>query len=595
MKITLRRRKHIGTYAPPWMIVTATCVLLITVLVLAIHNLDREKRYMAQILSEKGAALIRAFEAGARTGMMGMMWGGNQVQNLIEQTARQPDILYLVVTDKTGLVLSDSRPSMIGRRFIDPAALAALNPGQKEKWRLRDYGDRQRSFEVYRYFHPLTSEEIENCGPRMMGNMRNDWCFSSGRSGNEQMIFVGLDVDPFESARREDIKNTVVVSSVLLLLGCGGLFSIFLAQRYRSTRRILQDTTAFADEVVTNLPVGLVATDKHGNIVVFNETAGKITGLKVDDVLGKKSEEVLTSELCGLKPFLEQKETILEREMECAFSDHKLIPVSISAAPIHNEEGNFVGKVIIMKDLGEVRTLQQEVQRREKLAALGSLAAGIAHEIRNPLSSIKGMASFFRNKFPEGSEEQEAASVMAKEADRLNRVISELLEFARPSKLNLKPTDIDEVLEHSLRLIEQDARAKRISINLSKARNLPSALLDPDRLSQCFLNLYINGIQAMEKGGILSVRSSLDSRKLITVEIEDTGQGIDEADLEKIFDPYFTTKPSGTGLGLAIVHKIIEAHDGIIKVRSVPGKGTVFTISIPVRSGGNDVEGYSDS
>ena len=177
---------------------------------------------------------------------------------------------------------------------------------------------------------------------------------------------------------------------------------------------------------------------------------------------------------------------------------------------------------------------------------------------------------------------------MIREVDRLNRVVSRFLEFARPSDLKRRPTDVNKLLTHSIRLIEQDAAAKDIRIDLLKGTSIPSVSLDPDRFSQCLLNLYLNAIQAMGPGGLLSVKSSCAEDGNIEIEIRDTGEGIRPEDLDRIFDPYFTKKSSGTGLGLAIVHKIIEAHRAGIRVRSTPGKGTVFTIFIPVRSDRNE-------
>jgi two-component system sensor histidine kinase HydH len=283
----------------------------------------------------------------------------------------------------------------------------------------------------------------------------------------------------------------------------------------------------------------------------------------------------------------------LEEEMECAFGDDKPVPLSVSASKIVNEEGDFVGTIVILRDLGEVRSLQEEIRRKEKLAAVGSLAAGIAHEIRNPLSSIKGLATYFGNKFAETDEDKESAGVMVREVDRLNRVISELLEFARPSELKLKQANINELLEHSIRLVQQDAKSNNIELNFSATDNLPSVLLDPDRFSQALLNLHLNAIQAMHEGGVLSVKSTLGEEGEIKIEIADTGRGIPPEDLNKIFDPYFTTKTKGTGLGLAIVHKIVETHGGDIKIRSIPEKGTVFTISIPVD--GDDLSERGDN
>jgi two-component system sensor histidine kinase HydH len=567
-------------------------ILLIIVVILAVQNINREKRYMSQILREKGAALIKAFEAGAHTGMMGMMWGGDQVQRLIEETARQPDILYLAVTDQDGVVQAHNDRNRIGTQFLDGVTMKALHPETKEQWRLTDNADRQRVFELYRYFRPLSNAGI-GMRERMASMMRrrgmmmgqgNEWWLRSKRSDSDLIIFVGLDVEPFEDARREDIRNTIIISAILLLLGVGGFLSVIYAQNYRLTRRSLQDTSAFADEVVTNLPVGLIATDRNGNIAFFNAAAEKITGIKFDDARGKGASEALPDHWCGLEDNLMQGQPILEQEMECSFSNRKTVPLSVSASRIVNEDGEFVGNIIILRDLGEVRRLQEEVRRKEKLAALGRLAGGVAHEIRNPLSSIKGLATYFGSKFAEESEDKESANVMVREVDRLNRVVSELLELARPSELKLKHADINELLAHSVRLVQQDAQAKNIEINLSTSDDVPLIQVDSDRLSQCLLNIYLNAIQAMGEGGILSVKSLLRKNGTVKVEIGDTGKGISPNDLKKVFDPYFTTKPSGTGLGLAIVHKIIEAHQGNIKVESTPGKGTVFSIVLPIRA-----------
>jgi two-component system sensor histidine kinase HydH len=608
MRIKSSKRGRIGTYVSPWMIVGAAVILLIVVLVLAVRNINREKHYMAQILSEKGAALIKAFEAGARTGMMDMMWGGDQVQNLLEETARQPDILYLAVTDRNGIILADSDKDKIGQRFHNGISTESLKPSTHEQWRLTALGNGQRAFEVYRYFQPLANHDPQKfrrrfgggMGGQMMRGRRGDWCFPSGneatvQGGTDKIIFVGLDVKPFEEARKEDIRNTVIISSVLLLLGFGGFLSLYLAENYRSTKRVLQDTSAFADEVVTSLPVGLIATGRDGKIAFFNETAERITGVRLNDARGRDPNEVLPAHWCGLRDWLDQGRTIMEEEMECTFGDNKPVPLSVSASKIVNEEGDFVGNILILRDLGEVRSLQEEIRRKEKLAAVGSLAAGIAHEIRNPLSSIKGVATYFGNRFAETVEDKELAGVMVREVDRLNRVISELLEFARPSELKLKPTNINELLEHSVRLIQQDAKSNNIEIDLSVGDDLPSVLLDPDRFSQALLNLYLNGIQAMDEGGMLSVKSTHGKNGEIKVEITDTGKGIDLDDVNKVFDPYFTTKSKGTGLGLAIVHKIVEAHHGEIKIRSTPGKGTVFTLLIPLKPNKKSERGEHES
>jgi two-component system, NtrC family, sensor histidine kinase HydH len=330
--------------------------------------------------------------------------------------------------------------------------------------------------------------------------------------------------------------------------------------------------------VVAHLPVGLIATDHRGRITFFNPAAAAIAGLSFAEVKGRPSDSILPLPLCGLKGELDSGRTISEREIECVFSGGRPVPLSVSATRIINEAGGFVGQMLILRDLGEVRRLQDEIRRQEKLAALGGLAAGVAHEIRNPLSSIKGLATYFAGQFEDGSEPRQAAGVMVQEVDRLNRVISELLDFARPTDLSRGVTELPPLIDRSIQLIQQEAANQDIRIQLQIADDLCPVLVDADRIAQCLLNIYLNAIQAMEEGGTLTVRCHMGSNRQVHLAISDTGPGIAADHLSMIFDPYFTTKNKGTGLGLAIVHKIAEAHEARLKVESTPGAGATFTL-----------------
>jgi two-component system sensor histidine kinase HydH len=588
MRHDTSRPNRIGLNISPWVIIGSVGILLVVAVVLAYQNYSREKKYMSQILSEKGAAVIQAVEAGARTGMMGMMWGARQIQTLIDETAQLSDILYITVVDKEGFILASSHHDLIGTR-MDPG-LPQIHPDSSEtvNWRMKSIDSRQEVFEVYRYFRPITDQA--NWMSRRMGRMMpghgmgmdNDWCFLGTSAGKDTIMMVGLDPRPFVDARQEDVRNTVIISGVLVILGMAGFISLFWLQNYRSARRSLQDTSAVADQVVASLPVGLIAMDKNGNIAFFNTAAECITGLDLSRARGEAPDAVLPYDFRAVKASLDRGETIVEKEMACEFVEGTVVPVSVSASEIINEEGHFVGQLLIIRDLGEVRRLQDEIRRKEKLAAIGGLAAGVAHEIRNPLSSIKGIASYYRDKFEDGSEDKQMAGIMIEEVDRLNRVISELLEFTRPAQLKPKPVDINQLVEHSTRLIQQEAAAKNIQVELHPGSGTAEASVDPDRLTQCFLNVYLNALQAMENSGKLTITTAIRNKTHVIIDIKDTGPGISADDVDKIFDPYFTTKPKGTGLGLAIVHKIIDAHQGQIKVRSTPGRGTVFSIVLPV-------------
>lgn len=586
-----QRNPRAGMQTSPWIILGSTFILLVVVIVLAIQNTHREKQSMTNILRAKGAALIRAVEAGARTGMMGMMWGGQQIQLLLEETGRLPDVTYMAVVDEKGNIVAHSDPSKVNTPFRSGRKkLIHLGPDLQENWELVDLGDNGRVFEVHRHFKPLFRSPGRE-GGHMRGMMRwhrnppvspDDWFIPEKRQ--QLLIVAGLGVAPFEQAIQGEIRTTVMMSVILLLLGFGGFVSLFWMNSYHAAKRTLQDTSAFADEVVAHLPVGLIATDREGNITFFNDTAERITGLSAAAAANKKPDALLPAQLCGLKQVTQNGRAITEKEMECTFSSGRVVPLSVSATRIINAVGELVGHVLILRDLGEVHRLQDEIRRQEKLAAIGGLAAGVAHEIRNPLSSIKGLATFFGEQFEDGSEAKDAAAVMVNEVDRLNRVITELLDFSKPTDLKRQATDLEPLLTRSLRLIQQDTLNRGIKVDVTIGEDICQVHVDPDRLTQCLLNLYLNAIQAMPEGGTMSLTCTADAQNHVLIRIEDTGYGIAAQDLSQIFNPYFTTKGKGTGLGLAVVHKIVEAHHARIMVESVPGKGSTFILQIPCHS-----------
>lgn len=575
----------------PWILVGSVVILLVTVLVLAIQSYNREEHFISQVLIEKGSALIKTVEAGARTGMMRMSWGNDHIQALIEESAQVPEVLYITMIDSQGRIVAASDPARVGTTVDRGPWPKADDPPARVRWQMVTSADGRRAFEVYKRFVPISPRRgmDQGMGPGMHRRMMMP--DDEGQAppfrpdpALDRVIVVGLDPSTYEAARRADVRNTVIISGVLVLLGLAGFVSMYWMQSYRAARRRLQDTSAMADEVMTSMPVGLIATDSQGRIAVYNGAAERVTGLDLSDKVGRMPEEVLPADVSGLMAGLGPGQAVVEREMTCEFITGRSAPVSVSASNIVNEEGRFVGRVLILRDLSEVRRLQAAMRRQEKLAAIGGLAAGMAHEIRNPLSSIKGMATFFKDGSEEGSAAREAAEVMIQEVERLNRVITELLDFVRPSDVRLKRGDVDALLAHSLRLIQPEAAGQGIVLQRHASPQPLTAPLDTDRLNQALLNLYLNALQAMTPGGRLTVTSGPagDGRAAIT--IEDTGCGIPSENLGKIFDPYFTTKANGTGLGLAIARKIIEAHNGELTLSSAPGQGTRITLLLPLEN-----------
>lgn len=576
----------------PWVIIGLSVVLVGVVVTQAMINYNREEKYMGQILAEKGAALIRSFEAGSRTGMMGRMGNEAHLQTLLEETAAQGDIAYIFIIDHTGEILAHNQRNKIGTRFNDIFSKKNRQPSDQPQW-LIVKGDGQKDyFEVYKTFLPVLKNHGRGPGKRMMGRMRNStWCSPGWIKGgarerlldpeNRPTIFIGMDIGPFEDARREDLRNSGITIAVILFLGLGGLVSLFWAQNHARSRRLLQDTRAFASELVTSLPMGIFAVNETSDIVYINEAAAGLFKREVIDTKGKNATDILPASLVKLHEKVKKGSPVLEKELRLETKRNKAAPVAVTITEIIGEQGNFIGYVFILKDLSDIRALELEIQRKDKLAAVGTLAAGVAHEVRNPLSSIKGYATYFGSLFDADTDNKKAATIMAEEVDRVNRVISELLEFARPMKLELKKTGIFELVDKALRLIKYEADLANVKIISSIAPGIPNVVIDKDRFTQVLLNIFINGIQAMESGGVLTVEVFIRENRL-RFEISDTGGGISAADQANIFNPYFTTKKKGTGLGLAIAFKIIESHGGAIKIESARGENTTFVISIPL-------------
>ena len=591
--MTNERKKYLWLSLTPWAILAALAVLAPIVFFLANKSIREDKENMTRLMVEKGAALIRSFEAGARTGMMGMGWGGAQLQQLLVETAKQPDILYLVVTDKNGFAVADSEPDRIGKKHEPASEVILGEESDKLTWHQVKTEKNTVAFEVYKRFKPIKGIPSWG-GMSHHGMMMRGSGFGRGRSerslerlldeenGPPLYIFVGLDMSAMESARVEARRHTIAMALGAFLIGLAVLASLFLAQGYKLASRALAKVRAFSDQVVENLPMGLIATDEYGKVAAYNQTAEAILGIPSDTVFAESAAKVLPQELWKLTERLGNSGTVVEEEVECQTASSTGVPLKVSGAVLHGEDEGFLGYVFIFRDLVEVRRLQQEVERTKRLASLGSLAAGVAHEIRNPLSSVKGFATYFREKLKDSPQDRDTATTMIQEVERLDRVIGQLLEFARPSTLKIKPVRVTDLIRHSLKLIEGDARTKGVEVKADLPANLPQALMDADRMNQVLLNLYLNAIQAMDGGGVLQVTVSRDdSRKLTTITVSDNGRGIEAEDQERIFDPYFTTKSDGTGLGLAIVHKILDAHGGSIKVRSQKGAGTTVTMTLP--------------
>ncbi len=568
---------------PPWVIIGAVLVLAPIFFFVTVDSINRQKENTISLLKEKGAALIRSFEAGARTGMMGMRWGGAQVQRLLSETAQQKDIVFILVANAGGKILADSNPANIGKSYGESLDLPRISQSHNLHWREVYTGEGKKVFEVFRQFVPMQGRRSGH-GPRMGSG---DWCQrhmtpQKAQGRGAQVIFVGLDMTSVEDAAREDIRNSIFMGFIFLLIGFAGIVTLFMAQAYRSARTSFSRVKAFSDNLVENMPMGLVAIDPEEQIASFNQTAESMLGISADEAFGKRLPEILPLSFQDFFNQLKTESGPINRELEASLNNERNLPLEVIGTALTGEDGAALGWVILFRDLTEIQHLKKEIARSQRLASIGRLAAGVAHEIRNPLSSIKGFATYFKERYRDTPRDQQTAEIMIQEVERLDRVIGQLLEFARPMSIQKRATQLDGLIRHSMKMVEGDARQKGIALNVESDPRINTVQIDPDRIKQVLLNLYLNALEAMEGGGDLSVAfRRVDTNQSIQITVSDTGPGIKPEDLPHLFDPYFTTKTSGTGLGLAIVHKIIESHKGEIQVKSQRGEGTTITMVIP--------------
>ncbi|MGB9716386.1 MAG: ATP-binding protein [Thermodesulfovibrionales bacterium] len=333
----------------------------------------------------------------------------------------------------------------------------------------------------------------------------------------------------------------------------------------------LRDLEFFNKEVIESLPSGLFTTDISGKVLTFNRAAEKIIGCDRHTVIGRRIDEVLPYFKFPFIPC--RREEVLK-----ANGTRKVIGFQIT--PLKDINGNDTGFIGIFQDLTELKRYEAEAKRKEKLAAIGELSSNIAHEIRNPLASLKGSIEMLKDGTVPPDNRKRLMDIALKEMERLNRIITDFLTYSRPSPPEFQRFELHSILDETTELLENVEQNKgNISI-IKKYNGRLEVNADPQKLRQVFWNLGINAIEAMPNGGELIVATK-NTDNTVKIIFQDTGPGIPKQDIERIFYPFFTTKESGTGLGLSIAYRIIEEHSGKINVESTPKKGTTFEIILP--------------
>ena len=341
----------------------------------------------------------------------------------------------------------------------------------------------------------------------------------------------------------------------------------------------------YLNNILASLSGGVLVVDLDGEITFFNQEAEDITGFEQQKVLGQPYAEIIGLEAgrpLSVLHTLDTGERLASREKELQRPDGSSIPLGFSTSLVRDQAGTILGALEVFNDLTEVKLLEAEVQRVQTLAALGEMAATVAHEIRNPLGGVAGYAGMLERDLAPDDPNRRLVHKITEGVGRLNRIVVSLLNYTRPLQLNVHPVNLVELVEETTAFFAIDIERSREDIRIE--RNYPDGDLicriDPEQLQQVILNLLQNAMQAMPAGGTIEIGLHAEENSSVLT-VGDTGVGMDDEVREKLFTPFFTIKEDGTGLGLVTSKKIIDAHHGQIRVDSEPGRGTRFSISLP--------------
>ncbi len=329
---------------------------------------------------------------------------------------------------------------------------------------------------------------------------------------------------------------------------------------------------SYNENILQSVPSGVMTLDTSMKVKSINQAGERILNIKAEDVIEKDCSAVLGEPLIGL---IENGKTLLRVEHPYLSRDGRHIWLDVTTSQLRNPSGEVIGLILIFTDITEVKTLQTQIELRERLTQLGEMSAGIAHELRNPMSVIAGYARLL-SKRVEGSNKATADSIL-REIEGMDRIISELLAFAKPTEIQRSPVDIKRMVEDVLRAVVA-GNTIDVSVNVDDSITINA---DPLLLRQALTNILQNAVEAMPQGGRIEIGLNL-SHGMAHINIRDTGCGIPEDIRQKIFLPFYTTKGKGTGLGLALVQKIVVSHGGSIDVESKEGEETVFRITLPL-------------
>jgi PAS domain S-box-containing protein len=388
-------------------------------------------------------------------------------------------------------------------------------------------------------------------------------------------------------------RDLIAIAVLLFVVSGVGIAAVVTHQHYQSTLKTLEAVKGLARNILHSLPTGIVTISGRGMITAVNPKAEAILGRHVTALLGYSYEEVFP-EGDTIRALLSDalKKDRYTREKDFPYPETTTGDtgtIRVSTVELRGEEGALDGVILQVQDVSELLILERRLRNAEKLAALHTLSAGVAHEIRNPLSALDLNAHLLEEELREQKVAVPKVSsyldVVNVEIRRLKGILDSFLKFARPASVEMSEIRIEDVVTHIVHLLHYETAERQVRLETAVGLGLPRVLGDETQLSQVLLNLVVNAVQSMPAGGVCRIavnRRRYEGREWVELVIQDTGTGIKHQDLPRLFEPFFTTKPTGSGLGLAIAYRIVEDHGGQIQVSSEEGRGTTVIVRLPV-------------
>lgn len=512
-----------------------------------------EKRFAVAVKRSRGGVIVVNVDAQFMLDFRKSVGVGRLMQDIGDYEG----IEYIVLQDFGGIILASKGVQRMNSIESDSFLVRSVET-EKILSRFRNFDDRQ----VFEFVQPFMLDD-EPVG----------------------LFRLALKTDHLNQASNRIKRRMIIISAVMGLIILIFINFLTVTQNFRLVNEAYRRVQTYSKNILEHMADAVIAIDREKRITLFNSAATELFDVTARQVLNRPFDAVIKADLHFLEQALVAGKTILDEEKTLELGDHRHI-ISASTSILTNPDGSIESAFAVLKDLTEKRILEETLQRKEKLTAMGQLASGVAHEIRNPLNAIAMIAQRLNKEFVPDTEQEEyvdLTQIVVSETRRIDQIIQQFLRFARPPKLNLSETDLRGLLENTILLVKTQAQEKGIRIK-TLFEETPALHLDQNQMKQVILNLLRNSLEAIDGKGEIAISTKISGGNTVEIEIADTGAGMDAETRARIFNLYFTTKSTGTGLGLSVVHQIISQHNGRIEVESAPGKGTRFLIYLPVKS-----------